>query len=252
MKITLAMLREKNACTEGMVWVKKNLPDGAEYRKFIEKLESDGKEEWARWLIDRFEVLVLAESWRIEALLAPLKDKKATDGKVDTGDSAQIGSSGDYAKIGSSGDSAKIGSSGDYAQIGSSGDSAKIGSSGYYAQIGSSGDYAQIGSSGDSAKIGSSGYYAKIGSSGYYAQIGSSGDSAKIKACGKNSTIAAAGYGTIAKVGENGCIALAWWDPKAKRPRMTVGYAGEDGIEAEKWYRADETGNLVAVSGVEE
>jgi len=234
MKITLAMLREKNACTEGMVWVKKNLPDGAEYRKFIEKLESDGKEEWARWLIDRFEVLVLAESWRIEALLAPLKDKKATDGKVDTGDSAQIGSSGDYAKIGSSGDSAKIGSSGDYAKIGSSG------------------DYAQIGSSGDSAKIGSSGYYAKIGSSGYYAQIGSSGDSAKIKACGKNSTIAAAGYGTIAKVGENGCIALAWWDPKAKRPRMTVGYAGEDGIEAEKWYRADETGNLVAVSGVEE
>ena len=45
---------------------------------------------------------------------------------IDSGDSAQIGSSGDCAQIGSSGYSA---------QIGSSGDCAKIGSSGYYAQI---------------------------------------------------------------------------------------------------------------------
>ena len=45
---------------------------------------------------------------------------------IDSGDSAQIGSSGNSAKIGSSGDSAQIGSSGDYA---------KIGSSGYYAKI---------------------------------------------------------------------------------------------------------------------
>ena len=61
--------------------------------------------------------------------------KNMPSDKVDTGDSAQIGSSGDYAQIGSSGNSAKIGSSGDYAQIGSSGDVAKIGSSGYAAKI---------------------------------------------------------------------------------------------------------------------
>ena len=51
--------------------------------------------------------------------------------KVNSGNSAKIGSSGDYAKIGSSGYSAQIGSSGNSAQIGSSGDYAKIGSSGY-------------------------------------------------------------------------------------------------------------------------
>ncbi len=56
--------------------------------------------------------------------------KAAPDSNVDSGDSAQIGSSGNSAKIGSSGDYAKIGSSGYSAQIGSSGDSAKIGSSG--------------------------------------------------------------------------------------------------------------------------
>ena len=47
--------------------------------------------------------------------------KNMPSAKVDTGDSAQIGSSGNYAKIGSSGYSAKIGSSGDYAKIDISG-----------------------------------------------------------------------------------------------------------------------------------
>ena len=71
-----------------------------------------------------------------------IKDMPESD--VDSGDSAQIGSSGDYAKIGSSGDSA---------QIGSSGDSAKIGSSGYSAKIGSSGDSAQIDCTGHDSVI---------------------------------------------------------------------------------------------------
>lgn len=34
MKITIEMLKEKNACAEGMAWVRANLPDGAEYREF--------------------------------------------------------------------------------------------------------------------------------------------------------------------------------------------------------------------------
>ena len=42
------------------------------------------------------------------------------DSNIDSGYSAQIGSSGNYARIGSSGNSAQIGSSGNSAQIGSS------------------------------------------------------------------------------------------------------------------------------------
>ena len=45
---------------------------------------------------------------------------------VDSGDSAQIGSSGNYAQIGSSGNSAQIGSSGDYAQINCTGNDSVI------------------------------------------------------------------------------------------------------------------------------
>ena len=57
--------------------------------------------------------------------------KEMPDSNVDSGYSAQIGSSGDSAQIGSSGDYAKIGSSGYSAQIGSSGDYAKIDCSGH-------------------------------------------------------------------------------------------------------------------------
>ena len=128
--------------------------------------------------------------------------KEMPDSDVDSGDSAQIGSSGYYAQIGSSGNSAQIGSSGDYAQIGSSGYSAQIGSSGYSAQIGSSGN---------SAKIGSSGYSAQIGSSGNYAQIGSSGNYAQIDCSGHDSVICCAGGESIVKATVGCWITLAEW-----------------------------------------
>ena len=92
-----------------------------------------------------------------------------------------------------------------------SGDSAQIGSSGDSAQIGSSGSYAQIGSSGYSAKIGSSGSYAQIGSSGDSAQIGSSGSYAQITSEGKNSVVMAAGYDSMARAKIGSWITLAEW-----------------------------------------
>ena len=189
--------------------------------------------------------------------------------EIDTGDSAQIGSSGDSAQIGSSGDSAQIGSSGDSAQIGSSGDSAqigssgysakigssgysaKIGSSGYYAKIGSSGDSAQIGSSGYSAKIGSSGNYAqigssgnsaKIGSSGYSAQIGSSGNSAKINSTGEDSVICCAGSGSVVKAKAGSWITLAEWEYSDEKGRFAprcvkTEYVDGEKIKADTWYQ---------------
>ena len=69
---------------------------------------------------------------------------KFPDSKIDSGNSAQIGSSGYSAQIGSSGNFARIGSSGDSARIGSSGDSAQIGSSGDSAQIDSTGEHSVV------------------------------------------------------------------------------------------------------------
>ena len=168
-----------------------------------------------------------------------------------SGDYAQIGSSGNYAKIGSLGNGAKIGSSGYSAQIGSSGDSAQIGSSGNSAKIGSSGDYAQIGSSGGGAKIGSSGNGAKIGSSGYsaqigssgdYAQIGSSGNGAQIDISGNDSVGAAVGIGSVIKGAVGNWITLAEWvydNDKQRYIPVCVKSAQIDGeiIKADTWYK---------------
>ena len=169
--------------------------------------------------------------------------KNMPSDKVETGYSAQIGSSGNNAKIGSSGNNAKIGSSG-Y--------SAKIGSSGYSAKIGSSGNSAQIGSSGNSAKIGSSGNFAKIGSSGDSAKIGSSGDSAKIDISGNASVGAAIGINSIIKGAVGNWITLAEWAYDSDKQRcapVCVKSAQIDGqiIKADTWYKLTD-GEFVEVA----
>ena len=168
--------------------------------------------------------------------------KNMPSDKVDTADSAKIGSSGYSAKIGSSGNYAQIGSSGYSAKIGSSGYSAKIGSSGDYAQIGSSGNCAQIGSSGNRAQIGSSGYSAQIGSSGDGAKIGSSGSDAKIDISGNDSVGAAVGIGSVIKGAVGNWITLAEWvydNDKQRYIPVCVKSAQIDGkiIKADTWYK---------------
>jgi hypothetical protein len=39
-------------------------------------------------------------------------------------------------------------------------------------------------------------------------------------------------------------VVIAWWD--GKRPRVAVGYVGEDGIKQDTWYGV-ENGKLVEV-----
>ena len=138
------------------------------------------------------------------------------------------------------------------AQIGSSGNFAKIGSSGYSAQIGSSGNSAQIGSSGNSAKIGSSGNFAKIGSSGDSAKIGSSGDSAKIDISGNASVGAAIGINSIIKGAVGNWITLAEWAYDSDKQRcapVCVKSAQIDGqiIKADTWYKLTD-GEFVEVA----
>ncbi len=43
--------------------------------------------------------------------------------------------------------------------------------------------------------------------------------------------------------GKDGAIIVAWMD--GERKRYAVGYVGENGIQADVWYRANEAGKLV-------
>ena len=56
---------------------------------------------------------------------------------------------------------------------------------------------------------------------------------------------ATAGDDGTATAGHRGRLAITWWDHAANRYRITVGYVGEDGIEADCAYRCDDDGRLV-------
>ncbi len=240
--ITLRLLREWQACSDGRQWFETKFPQGGTYPAVQQALRDDRRFADSRWLTNA-------------VFRSLLKDPVGVMAAVDEDTAAEIKSVQDATKVettlvvvDSSGTDtlndggkrdARIGSSGYGARIGSSGDDARIGSSGYGARIGSSGDDARIGSSGDDARIGSSGYGARIGSSGY---------GARITATGEKAVIACAGQGSKAKAGPGGAIALTWFDEAAGRPRISVAYVGENDIKADTWYALDDSGAFVEVS----
>lgn len=69
------------------------------------------------------------------------------------------------------------------------------------------------------------------------------GDSGHASATG-NSGWAVAGSSGRARASERGALTILWWDAKAERHRVIVGYVGENGIEAGVWYRVNSSGAL--------
>jgi hypothetical protein len=145
--------------------------------------------------------------------------------------------SGADAVQSASGDSSKLAASGDASKLAASGDASKLAASGDASKLAASGDASQLAASGDYSQLAASGYYSQLAASGDYSQLAASGYSSKLAASGKKSIAVSAAPDCTAKVGEDGCIALAWWDEANKRYRMAVGYVGEDGIEADVEYR---------------
>ena len=97
------------------------------------------------------------------------------------------------------------------------------------------GNYANAATTGEGANAATTGYYANAATTGYRANAATTGEKSIAACLGRDSK---------AMAGKDGCIIAAWWDEKAKRPRVVVGYVGEDGIKPETWYRA-EAGKLI-------
>ena len=85
--------------------------------------------------------------------------------------------------------------------------------------------------------------YSQLAASGHSSQLAASGDYSKLAASGHSSVVIAASPNSSAKAGNNGVIALSWSD--GTRPRITVGYIGENGIKADTTYKLDNQGNLI-------
>ena len=60
---------------------------------------------------------------------------------------------------------------------------------------------------------------------------------------------ATAGESGTATAGKEGVLCIKWWD--GKRYRLVVGYVGEDGIQADKYYRLDDAGKFIPAPDVD-
>jgi hypothetical protein len=174
----------------------------------------------------------------VHFLMGLCKDVKPGEGAVQSasGYSSKLAASGDYSQLAASGDYSQLAASGDYSKLAASGDYSKLAASGYSSKLAASGDYSQLAASGDYSQLAASGDSSKLAASGYSSRLAASGYSSQLAASGKKSIAVSAAVDCTAKVGEDGCIALAWWDEANNRYRMAVGYVGEDGIEPDIEY----------------
>ena len=100
-----------------------------------------------------------------------------------------------------------------------------------------SGDNSQLAASADYSQLAASGYYSQLAASGNNSQLAASGDYSRLAASGNISIVVCSGLNGIVSAGENGCIALTWWDSTCERYRLEVGYVGENGIKPNVNYR---------------
>jgi len=190
--------------------------------------------------------------------------KQAGKGKKTKKDDAVMAASGYYSNLAASGGSSnlaasgyysKLAASGDFSNLAASGGSSNLAASGYYSKLAASGDFSNLAASGDFSNLAASGESSNLAASGYSSKLAASGDFSNLAASGGSSNLAASGKKSIAmaantkctaKAGEDGAIALAWWNNEEKRYRIAVGYVGENGIKADVWYYV-ENGKLAEV-----
>ncbi len=171
-----------------------------------------------------------------------------------SGDYGSASASGDYGRASASGDYGRASASGNYGRASASGDSGSASASGDSGSASASGDYGSASASGNSGSASASGDYGRASASGNYGRASASGDSGRASASGdygrasasgnygrasasgKKSIAASIGYGGKAMAGIDGCLVVAWFDEKSDRPRVCVGYVGEDGIKSDTWY----------------
>ena len=152
-----------------------------------------------------------------------------------SGNFSKLAASGNFSKLAASGDFSKLAASGNFSQLAASGDSSQLAASGNSSKLAASGNFSQLAASGDSSQLAASGYSSQLAASGDFSQLAASGNFSKLAASGEKSIAVAASPGCKAKAVEGGCIVLRWTDDTG-RPRVCVGYIGENDIKAGVWY----------------
>jgi hypothetical protein len=123
-------------------------------------------------------------------------------------------------------------------------DSEAASATGYSGHASATGYYGHASATGYSGHASATGHYGHASATGYSGHASATGYSGHASATGHYGHASAtgdygwaiAGHNGTARADNNGALTLLWWDEKAKRPRVAVGYVGENGIKANTDY----------------
>ena len=93
---------------------------------------------------------------------------------------------------------------------------------------------------GDYSNAATTGYRSNAATTGECSNAATTGYRSNAATTGKNSIAVSLGNNAKVMAGDGGVLVLKYWDKKANRPRVKVGYVGEDGIKKDVWYGLDE------------
>jgi hypothetical protein len=139
---------------------------------------------------------------------------------------------GYYGHASATGDYGHASATGDYGHASATGDYGHASATGYCGHASATGDCGHASATGDY------GHASATGDCGHASATGNSGHASATGDCGW----AVGGRDSRVRAGANGAITAIYWD--GIRYRVVVGYVGEDGIEANTWYRI-ESGKFV-------
>ena len=153
--------------------------------------------------------------------------------------------SGNGSRQAASGNGSRQAASGHGSRQAASGNGSRQAASGNGSSQAASGNGSRQAASGNGSSQAASGNDSSQAASGNDSSQAASGHGSRQEITGKNGVAMAAGKKAKAKAAEGGCFALRWDDEN--RPRIAVGYVGENGIKADTWYVVSNTGELVEV-----
>ncbi len=238
LQVTKEKLRDWSACTDGYQWFLKKFPQGAAFCEVHAELRADRRYADSDWLTDHVfrglcavditrELVSITGANRNKIVEHVKKDGGAESATATTGEGANAATTGEGANAATTGDWANAATTGDWANAATTGEGANAATTGYWANAATTGDRANAATTGEGANA------------------ATTGEGANAATTGKHAVAVCLGFNSKAMAGEDGAVILKWWDEKANRPRLAIGYAGENGIKAGTWYSVSDTGELV-------